>query len=147
MSLWWNVPPYQCSRTVNYGFSLVLEPRRLQNCTASVKIMPPATPGAVSIVPGERQGCCGPDVQQELAASVRVVGRVKLERAAHWECSSSFWKDGHQLLIYVQGTDACPATMWAALLPGFDLQRAPAHSAFKHTLSSSSLSTVLKLVL
>lgn len=43
----------------------------------------------------EREGGCGPDVQEELAAPVQVVGRVKSEKAAHWEGFSSFWKDHH----------------------------------------------------
>lgn len=44
---------------------------------------------------GDTKGGCGPDVQEEVAASVQVVGRVKSAKAAHWECFSSFWKDRH----------------------------------------------------
>lgn len=70
---------------MNSGFRLVLEPKKLQNCMASVKIMSPDTLGS-----GERKGGCGPDVQEELAASVQVVCRVKSEKAVHWEGFSSF---------------------------------------------------------
>lgn len=92
-----------------------------------------------------RKGSCGPDVQEEVAASVQVVGRVKSEKALAGNVPHHL--QGLSLIFYAVGTNVSPGTMWAALLPGFDLQQAPGHRAFKHVLSSSSRSTVLKHVL
>ena len=74
--------PTQQNREV---WSLVLcwSPENGSLCTPTVKISSPNTLGAGSTVAGERKGTCGPDVQEELAASLGVVDRVKSENTAH----------------------------------------------------------------
>lgn len=76
---------------------------------ASVKITSPDTLGAGSTVAGERQGGCGPGVQEELEASVQVVGRVKSEKAAEGMFLTIL--EGLSLIFYAVGTNVSPATM------------------------------------
>lgn len=92
--------------------SLVLcqSPENGNVCTPTMKISSPSTLGAISTVAGERKGHCGPDVQEELVASVAVVDRVRSEKTAHWECFSTFL-EGLSPIIYAVGTKASTATM------------------------------------
>lgn len=76
--------------------------------------------GATSTVAGERKGDCGPDIQEELAVSVWVVDRVRLERAAQWECFFKFL-GRLSLIFYAVGIRVSPVSTETLLGLGLQL--------------------------